>query len=375
MFEILSFISDIVEVNQNLEVCYFMRSNLNNYPWNVITEYGDSTLIDFSVNTNSLGIPRGVKENINAITDISDVYPDPECNQLTACLAEKYNVPAIHILCGNGADDLLYRLVFAVKPKHAIIVEPTFEEYQRALKLVNCDVLHYTLSETHGFELDEKILSVIQPDCDMLFLCNPNNPTGQIVSKPFVEKILDCCVRNNIIAVIDECFIEFLPQWRDYSAKSLTTKYENLVVIDAFTKTYSLAGFRLGFCISSNIDLISHMYSCGQSFSVSTPAQFAGLCALKDETYMQKTYQVLLNERDWLFGELEKLPLTVFPSKGNFLLFKSPIKNMLQELLIRGIKARDCSQFYGLSSAYCRIAIRKRSDHELLLKALTDILL
>jgi threonine-phosphate decarboxylase len=363
------------KTNEYLEVFYFMWSNLNNYSWKVITEYGDGTLIDFSVNTNSLGIPRTVKENMNAIADISDVYPDPECNQLTACLAEKYNVPATHILCGNGADDLLYRVVFAVKPKHAIIVEPTFEEYQRALKLVNCNVLHYTLSESDGFELDEKILSVIQPDCDMLFLCNPNNPTGQIVSKPFIEKILDCCAENNIIVVIDECFIEFLPQWRDYSAKRLTTKYENLVVIDAFTKTYSLAGFRLGFCISSNIRLLSRMYSCGQSFSVSTPAQFAGLCVLMDETYMQKTYQFLLSERDWLVGELEKLPLMVFPSKGNFLLFKSPTKNMLQELLIRGIKVRDCSQFYGLSSAYCRIAIRKHSDNELLLKVLADILL
>ena len=352
-----------------------MCSNLNNYPWKVITEYGDDTLIDFSVNTNSLGIPRAVKENINAIADISGVYPDPECNQLTACLSKKYNVPATHILCGNGADDLLYRLVFAVKPKRAIIVEPTFEEYQCALKLVNCDVLHYTLSEADGFELDEKILSIIQTDCDMLFLCNPNNPTGQIVSKPLVEKILDCCVKNNIIAVIDECFIEFLPQWRDYSAKSLTTKYENLVVIDAFTKTHALAGFRLGFCISSNTDLLSRMYSYGQSFSVSTPAQFAGLCALMDETYMQKTYQVLLSERNWLFGELEKLPLIVFSSKGNFLLFKSPIKNMRQELLERGIKVRDCSHFYGLSSAFCRIAVRKRSDNEVLIKVLADILL
>ena len=209
----------------------------------------------------------------------------------------------------------------------------------------------------------------------MLFLCNPNNPTGQIVNKPLVEKILDCCVKNNIIAVIDECFIEFLPQWRDYSVKSLTTKYENLVVIDAFTKTYSLAGFRLGFCISSNTDLLSRMYSYGQSFSVSTTAQFAGLCALMDETYMQKTYQTLLSERDWLLGELKNFPLIVFPSKGNFLLFKSPIKNMRQELLKRGIKVRDCSQFYGLSSAYCRIAIRKRRDNELLLKVLADILL
>ena len=352
-----------------------MDAKLLNYSWQNLTEHSDCDYIDFSVNTNSLGIPDTVKENIGVLNDIVGIYPDPECRHLISCLAEKYNIPEEHILCGNGADDLLYRLAFTLRPKHAIIIEPTFEEYRRALDLVGCEVEHYLLSAEDDFTLDERILSVIQPNCDVLFLCNPNNPTGQIVSIPLLTKILERCEEHNVLLVVDECFMEFLPQWRDYSAKELTNRYANLIVIDAFTKTHSLAGFRLGFCVSSNTALLAGMYSAGQSFAVSTPAQFAGVCALKDDSYMQITHQFLPDEREWLTAELTKLPLKVYPSQGNFLLFRSSMEDIRQRLLEKGIKVRDCSQFYGLSSEFCRIAIRERNDNELLIKVLSSILL
>ena len=352
-----------------------MSLNLTDYPWKNITENADHTYLDFSVNTNALGIPNAVKEYIAATVEFAGGYPDPECRQLTECLSEKYKIPASHILCGNGADDLLYRFVLAIKPKRAIIVEPAFEEYQRALHLVGCDVLHYTLKAEKGFTLDEDILKVIKPDVDVLFLCNPNNPTGQVASRALVKKILDRCAAHNVILVVDECFMEFLPEWGCYSVKSLAAQYENSVVIDAFTKTYSLAGFRLGFCISGNADLLAGMRLQGQSFSVSTLSQFAGVCALMDDAYMQETYRSLPAEREWLFRELKKLPMEVFPSQGNFLLCKNTAVNMRQALMEKGIKVRDCSQFYGLSWEYFRIAVGKHRDNELLIKALRGILL
>ena len=211
---------------------------------------------------------------------------------------------------------------------------------------------------------DKEIIKFIQDNKISYSVTDPKNMDGMVEGR-----------HQGIIAVIDECFIEFLPQWRGCTAKQLTAENKNLIVLDAFTKTYSLAGFRLGFCVSGNRDLLEKMAVCGQSFGVSTPAQFAGVCALQDDAYMEEAYKVLLPEREWLFQELKKLPLTVYPSQGNFLLLWSSVENIREKLLEKGIKVRDCSQFYGLSSEYCRIAVRERSDNVLLLEALKEILL
>ncbi|MCI8423341.1 MAG: aminotransferase class I/II-fold pyridoxal phosphate-dependent enzyme [Lawsonibacter sp.] len=343
------------------------------FSWKSITETMENSLLDFSVNINALGIPETVKQQLPNLSDIAGVYPDSGCKYLSSCLAKKYHIRTSRILCGNGADDLLYRLVFAAKPKHAVVCEPTFEEYSRALKLVGCEVHHYTGKADNNFSLDEGILPAIQTDCDMVFLCNPNNPTGQIVSPQLLHRIIECCQRNQVLLAVDECFIEFLPDWEKYTLKGLAAQSENLIVIDAFTKTYSMAGFRLGFCISGNADLLSDMRLCGQSFAVSTPAQLAGVCALMDRSYMEKTYQMLSPEREWLFSELQVFPLKVYPSKGNFFLIKTEKRNIGQILLENGVKVRDCSRFYGLDSDYCRIAILTHDKNMALVKVLKTI--
>ena len=112
---------------------------------NSITESVGERYIDFSVNINPLGVPDTVKRQFARAAEISGAYPDPDCRYLSSLLAQKYDITAGQILCGNGADDLLYRLVFAVKPKRAVVIEPTYEEYDRVLDLVGCEIQHYTL--------------------------------------------------------------------------------------------------------------------------------------------------------------------------------------------------------------------------------------
>ena len=350
-----------------------MENKTAAFSWKSITENMGDNHLDFAVNINPLGIPDSVKTQLANLADITGVYPDPDCKHLSSCLSEKYHVSASHILCGNGADDLLYRLVFAINPKHAIVVEPTFEEYSRALKLVGCEIHHYAVKSESHFTLGNKVLPAIKADCDMMFLCNPNNPTGQLVNPRLLQEIIKRCQDNDILLVVDECFIEFLPSWKEYTVKKTAALSKNLIVIDAFTKTYSLAGFRLGFCISGNTNLLSGMRLCGQDFAVSTPAQLAGICALMDSSYMQDTYHILSSERKWLLSELQKFPLQVYPSQGNFLLFKTEDKHIRQKLFEKGIKVRDCSRFYGLGPEYCRIAIRTHNENIALIKILKQI--
>ncbi|MCC2879512.1 aminotransferase class I/II-fold pyridoxal phosphate-dependent enzyme [Lachnoclostridium pacaense] len=342
--------------------------------WFSITEHIDNNYLDFSVNTNALGIPDTIRQNISNVINAVGFYPDSDCSTLSAALAEKYKISSNCLLCGNGADELLYRLVFALNPHKALIIEPTFEEYSRALELIGCSVYHYQLSPINQFKLDQNVLSVITNDLDILFLCNPNNPTGNLVCEPLMGEIIEKCWKENILLVIDECFLEFVREWEQYTLKQKAALSSNIIVIDAFTKTYSLAGFRLGFCISGNHALLEKMKTQGQSYSVSVPAQFAGLCALMDKCYMQKTYRFLSDERDWLFSRLLALDITVWPSYGNYLLFRSTYKNLRKRLLDRGIKTRDCSCFYGLGSEYCRIAVRTHEENERFIEALHAIL-
>ena len=310
---------------------------------------------------------------MSKIGSVAQYYPDPRCTVLTALLAERYHTAADTILCGCGADDLLYRLVFSLKPKTALIVEPTFEEYGRALQTVGCEVQHAPLNAAAGFEMDHNILSRLHAGLDMVFLCNPNNPTGRLVAPDLMEQIIQKCQRENIVLVVDECFMEFLPEWRKYSVKQRASVSSHLVVIDAFTKTYSLAGFRLGYCITGNRALLAGMRSHGQAFGVSVPAQFAGICALMDKDYLPQTYQLLNGEREWLYTQLRSLGMNVVPYQTNYLLFQGRQPNLREMLLTKGIKVRDCSQFYGLDTTYCRTAIKQRHENEKLIKALRDL--
>lgn len=341
---------------------------------NSITESVGESYIDFSVNINPLGVPDTVKRQFARAAELSGAYPDPDCRYLCSLLAEKYRIDTGRILCGNGADDLLYRLVFAVKPKCAVVIEPTYEEYDRVLDLVGCEIQHYTLKAENSFTLSEDVLSVLDENCDIAFLCNPNNPTGQLVKPELMAKIIRHCHDKHILLVVDECFMEFLPVWEKYSVKKIALQSGNIIVIDAFTKTYSLAGFRLGFCVSGNAELLDGMRRYGADFAVSVPAQLAGIFALADKEYMQKTHEVISAERDWLFDKLKRLPLEIYPSTANFLLLKGN-ENICRKLYENGIKVRDCSHFYGLGDEYCRVAIRTHDDNEKLVKALEKMLL
>lgn len=351
-----------------------MRNELDHISGLAVTEKGADDLLDFSVNTNLLGVPAAVSDGLLQIRDAVSGYPDPGCSFLTKLLAEKHHVPENTVLFGNGADDLLYRLAFAGKPKKAMIIEPTYEEYARAFQKTGCELIRYRLSPERDFEMDQEVLSVVQSDLDLVLLCNPNNPTGRLADPEIVGQLAEKCLQNDILLVIDECFMEFLPDWEHYSLKQQAASSQNLIIIDAFTKTYSLAGFRLGYCITGNQMLLAEMKLQGPDYGVSVPAQFAGVCALMDEGYLPETYLLLEKERKWLYTELCSLNLRVIPSSVNYFLLQDPRTDIYKRLLEKGIKTRNCSLFYGLDGTYCRMAVRQHWENERFVAALQEIL-
>ncbi|MBQ3970038.1 MAG: aminotransferase class I/II-fold pyridoxal phosphate-dependent enzyme, partial [Clostridia bacterium] len=158
--------------------------------------------LDFSANINPLGMPDSVKAAIiNSVLEF-EKYPDVRCKKLKSAIAEFENVGVDNIVCGNGAADLIYKIVGALKPKRALVPSPTFSEYEKALETFDCEVLYHCLSEENDFKIDERIISKIK-GIDMLFLCNPNNPVGNLTDPAIMKKIINKCIEQNVTFVID----------------------------------------------------------------------------------------------------------------------------------------------------------------------------
>ena len=172
-------------------------------------EFGRDAL-DFSANVSPLGLPAGVAAAITAALPMADRYPDPLCRALRTKLAAAEGVDTAQILCGNGAADLIYRLALALRPRRALLPAPTFAEYAAALETVDCDVQRFLLREENDFAVTDGFVDAIDDGTDAVFLCQPNNPTGQVTPLAMVQKLLRRCADCGAVLVVDECFLDFL---------------------------------------------------------------------------------------------------------------------------------------------------------------------
>jgi len=334
---------------------------------------GNNKIIDFSANINPLGMPLAVKRAITDNIDDFSNYPDPLCRALINEISKYENIPAEYIMCGNGAADIVYRIAAAIQPKMTLLTAPTFSEYEESVKTVNSGVRYHYLLESNQFQLDQSIFENITPDIEVMFLCNPNNPTGVPIEKEMVLKIALECKSNNIVLVVDECFIEFLENSQDYSIVDELHTFDNVIVLKAFTKTYAMAGIRLGYGICSNQHIIDSLYSAGQPWNVSVVAQKCGIAAIKETGYVMQTKLLIKENREYLIEQLSLLGMKVFKSKANYILFKTENKLLDRELEKDGILIRSCSNYVGLDDTYFRIAVKSVDDNEYLINCLKKI--
>lgn len=338
-------------------------------------DISENSIIDFSSNINPYGLSEGVKAAIIESLEYADRYPDVNCRALSEALSEYENVQKDYIFCSNGAEESIYRIVNFLKPKNAVVIAPTFSEYEHALETVGCKIKYHYLKEENDFILDEDIIDDITQKTDILFICNPNNPTGQLTEKKIIEKILAHCEKMDTIVVIDECFMDFVSDNEDYSVKNLLGIYSNLVILKAFTKIFAMAGIRLGYCMSSNIRIMDGIKETGPVWNVSTIAQAAGVAAVKETEYLKESLEYIDEQRKYLLDKLDILGLKVYSPSANYILFKCTKDiDLKYELLQYGIMIRSCTNFEGLDDSYYRIAVKKEEDNKLLFRALKNIL-
>ena len=331
--------------------------------------YHHQGCIDFSANCNPLGTPRKVKEAIIESLDHINDYPQVGCFPLKKAIAEYEHTDFSQVICGNGAAEVIFTLCRAVSPKKALVPAPTFAEYQQALYSVGCQVEFFYLDEKKQFRLDEDFISALTPDLDIIFLCNPNNPTGLLVEKEVLKKLLDRCRQFDIFMAVDECFLDFVPEPEKYTLKEYLKDYENLFLFKAFTKRYAMAGVRLGYGLCGNGKLLEKMESMCQPWNVSSLAQAAGLAALKETAYVEEGRQVTFQELDYLKKELSALGYPVYPSQANYVFFKGP-EDLYEKLEKKKILIRDCSNYTGLCKGYYRVAVKNHEENRALIQAL-----
>ncbi len=326
-------------------------------------------IIDFSANINPLGLPpevkRAVCENFNRILH----YPDPEAKGITGKISKSWKIKEENILVGNGSIELIYLITSCFKPKTTLIPAPTFSEYERAARTVKSKVKLSRFKERDGFSLNISHIS----SSDMLFFCNPNNPTGNLIlktgriSNKFPAKLV----------VIDEAFMDFLPNQQDYTLIPQAIKSKKIIVLRTLTKFFALPGLRIGYLVAHR-NIVNKLKQRQVPWSVNSFAQLAAELVLTDKEYIKKTRQLVGKERAFLFTEIAGIKkLNPYPSEANFLLVKVNNAKLTSSLLMRrlirrGILIRDCANFRGLSNKFIRVAVRSRNENLKLIKALRE---
>ncbi len=331
--------------------------------------YGLEGVVDFSASLNPLGTPVQIVRALKVAASDFSGYPDPKCRDLKAALAAVENVPVDQIVVTAGATDAFERIVTALAPHKALVCTPCYSGYEQALAKTHTRVVHHSLVAREDFDLTERVVDYIEPDIDMVFLCTPNNPTGRVISRELLCKVLRAADRWGTWVVLDESYLDFTGE---HSAVSLLDRYPQLIVTKTFTKTYAMAGIRVGWCVCGLKDVAQRIEHAGMPWIVSTPAQVAGLAALDVPGYLDLTREYIEAERARLESALRDLGMFVIPSQANYLLFQSP-QPLYEPLLERGIVIRRCENFRGLDASWFRIAVRTADENKKLIAALKEV--
>jgi len=314
-------------------------------------------------------------ENLRAVIR----YPDPASRELKEVLSSQLRVSPEALLIGNGATEIIYSLCFLLRPRAVLVAEPTFGEYRRAAVAAGARVVYLPLSAGDGFRLDGDQFSRYLPQVEMAFLCNPNNPVGNLLGERDLEIILEESLKHGTWMVVDESFLDFVREERRRSLVLEAARYPRLVVVKSLTKFFALPGLRLGYAAASP-SVVRYVEARRDPWCVNILAQVAGAAALKDREFVVNTWKWLEEEKAYLYHGLAALPgVRPYPSEANFFLVDIRQTGWSSGRLAdacarRRILVRDCSSFTGLGDGYIRVAVKERQANSTLLGVLGELL-
>ena len=335
----------------------------------------EEDIIDFSSNVNPLGPPSAAKRAVKRSITFLDRYPDPEMNGLRKAVARYFGIKPGQVICGNGSNGLIRLIPRVFRPKKVLIPVPTFMEYAAAAEDAGGKVVTFPLKEREGFRVDPLEMAFALKGMDMAFLCNPNNPTGLLISKVEMHEIMQYALQQGVRLVVDEAFMDF--SGSDSIVKE-AVQSSHLICLRAFTKFFGMPGLRIGYAVSDETTA-ADLRNGQEPWAVSIPAEQAAIAALNEWRYIKKTRRLIEKERERLLSAFRILPgVEPFPCSANFILIKLTSIDawqLTEKLGQRGLLVRDCSSFPGLSNRFVRIAVRTRRENNRLVQMLRELLI
>ncbi|MBJ6725418.1 threonine-phosphate decarboxylase CobD [Geomesophilobacter sediminis] len=330
-------------------------------------------IVDFSASINPLGMAPGVREVLADCFDRLLHYPDKHAFELKERLAAYHGIASEQVCVANGSTELIHLLPRLLPGKRALIVAPAFAEYESALRRADWDVEYLVLDSRNDFRLPLSALQDKLERCDLLFLCNPANPTGALVPETEIAEIVQLCAAAGAFFVLDEAFMDFC---EGDSAKAVLLRSGRGIVLRSMTKFFAIPGLRLGYAIA-DAGLVERLEEAGAPWSVNTAAQLAGIASLQDGEYRERTRRFIAAERSRMAAAIDALGWArTFSSAANYLLVE--LRNgmtaaALKERLLRhGLMIRDCANFHGLDARFFRVAVRLKEENDRLLVALAE---
>lgn len=334
-------------------------------------------ITSFSANVNPLGISFSLRETLASHIDAITSYPDREYASLRRAIASYLSSDPEYILTGNGSTELISILIQLKKPKKALILGPTYSEYEREVSLGGGRSFYFSLKEKDCFQLNlPALFQELQKDIDFLIICNPNNPTSTAILRKEMRQILDVCKERGIFVMVDETYVEFAENSSDITSVPLTTHYNNIIILRGVSKFFAAPGLRLGYAVCGNADLVKEINQKKNPWTINSLAVIAGEIMFSDEVYREKTLQLISSERTRICQELSKLPeYKVFPPTANFVLVRIEKEGLTSEKLFdlairQKLMIRDCSTFPFLDNRYIRFCFMTPEKNDALLEVL-----
>jgi len=347
----------------------------------------DKNILDFSANTSPLGMHPSSIETLSQIAlnpSLLSVYPDSDCVELKNELSKFWKFDSKNIICASGAADLIYLISNVFGKNSALIFEPSFSEYEKSLLNLNCEILHFDFDKNDEETFDEELNSFSNKNISLLFVSSPSNPLGQILSFEQIEKIEKFCQKENAVFVLDACFCQFSKNAENIVKKVISQKekFQNLVILNAFTKFYGMAGIRLGYALCFSSKIAQKLNQNLRSWSVSSVAQLCGIAVLKSENsfytnWSSKIQNLVETEKKRFYEFFDSHKIKYFKSEANFITFEFNFdsysdfikieKNDCVEILEKTIQIRSCSTFKNLGKNFHRIAIKNAEENSKLL--------
>ncbi len=333
-------------------------------------------IIDFSISTNPLGAPEKAVESIRQHLNLIPHYPDPNPEWLLEALAKSAGVAPKNVVVGNGSTELIYLFseVFLESGYQAVIPVPTFNEYKAAIERFGGNMLFIKCDSTNNFRLKlEDLEKVISKKTRIIFLCNPNSPTGWLYEKGDILRIIQLAAEKNVFVFVDEDYIDFVDDGKRYSMADYVNDYANLFVLRSLTKFFGLGGVRIGFGIGCP-EIVRILKRVIMPWSVNSLAMFAAAEAVKDTDFIKRSRLLISKSKLQMLEMLKTIPwLKIYPSETNFLLIEIIRKDLTstqlaESLAKKGILIRDCKDFDGLNNRFFRVTVRKPEENRKLIE-------